>query len=154
MIAFLESPMAIQVATRDAQMRPAVVRGWGVSVEPDRQTSVVYLSEAQSEQCLANIRANGACALNIAHPVELHGVQLKGAAEILGRVSAEVRDRIEAYRDGLFTLLGTIGFERSACLGLWHDGDFVGVRLRQRSLFDQTPGEDAGAEICGPWQRL
>lgn len=154
MLGFIEAPMAIQVASRDAQLRPALVRAWGISATADGKSFDVFLSVRQSEQVLANLRANGTCAINVADPVDLRGVQIKGRAEVLGPVDDSTRARIERYRDDLFERFSLIGFPREGCMGLWCGGEFARVRVRPTRLYDQTPGDGAGNRIEQPWSRL
>lgn len=146
LVAFLEGPLAVVVATRDEELRPEVARGWGLEVADERTTVTLCVGDPPGSRTRANLETNGAIAVTCSRPSTYRTVQLKGSALELRppgeRELAAVRRHLEAF------------VEEVEPLGVRPEGarTFVGsellsVTFEVRELYDQTPGPTAGARL-------
>jgi hypothetical protein len=154
MVRFLESPVALQVATAGADLRPSSTRGFGCWVEEDRRTLRVCVLEAQARRFLGDLRLGCRVAVNATDVLDLRSLQVKGVlCERRASTLAE-QAACRAYTHELVEMFVRIGVPRDGCGGLWHSGPIAVVRVAVDALFDQTPGAGAGSKLEAPWTRL
>ena len=154
MVDFLESAVAVQVATCSLSLKPSSTRGFGCVVESDRRTLRLAVSEAQAKQCLADLEQNDRLSVNLSHVVDFRGVQVKGRLlEMLSATAAEQR-AAETYFARLVEVIGSIGLSPETTRGFWKAGPLRILRMRAETLFEQTPGAGAGAKLETTWKRL
>lgn len=154
MVRFLESSVALQLATAGADLRPSSTRGFGCWVEGDGRTLRVCVLEAQAGRFLADLDVGCRVAVNASDVLDLRSIQAKGRlSERRGATLAE-QQACRAYAAGLVEVLVRIGVPRDGCSGLWHSGPIAVVRAAVDALFDQTPGPGAGSKLEAAWSRL
>jgi len=154
MVRFLESPVALQVATAGAGLRPSSTRGFGCWVEEDRLTLRVCVLEAQAPRFLADLEVGCRVAVNAADVLDLRSVQAKGRLTERRTATLVEQEACRAYWAELVEVLVRIGVPRDGCGGLWHSGPIAVVRVAVDALFDQTPGPGAGSKLEATWTRL
>ncbi len=165
--AFIQGPVSIHAATRNAANQTTVTRCLGCRVSEDRRRVTVLLSAAQSTELLADLRADGTIAVVFSHPSSHRAVQLKavdavvasgraiGAVGAVGTVAPAAREAtrfLEAYRKALAAEVGPLGFPEGfvrALLAVTPD-DVVAVTFTPTAAFVQTPGPKAGAPLGSP----
>lgn len=139
---FLEGDTAQYVGTADADRVPAATRGWGIRCTSDGTVRILVTNDPVT---IANLRNTRRVAF-IAGDVDTNRtVQLKGTAvavEDLIPSDLEVRDR---YRELFLVAVSAIG-------NMPGDDDFwpydlVAVTVAVDALFDQSPGQNAGARV-------
>ena len=139
----MESGVSLLVGTRDAQLKPASARGFGVEVDAPRQELTVFLPAPGAPTTLANLRENGQIALTFSRAFDHRSLQVKG--QILSIAETDERQRglqdryFAAFAEGL-VFIG----HRLAQLNRFRYYPSYALRFRIESMFDQTPGPGAG----------
>lgn len=140
----------MNVAGRDAENRPALARGLGIRVSPDRRTLTVFLSETHSSQLLQCLRDNGAIAVAVTRPKTHETLQFKGRVREIRPLSIDDREAMAAYQDSFAEELETLGYRREFTRQLLAGSENgVAVVFEPTAVFDQTPGPKAGEKLGG-----
>jgi hypothetical protein len=147
--AFVQRFTSMNVAGRDAQNRPALARGLGIRVSPDRRTLTVFLSTTHSARVLQCLRENGAIAVAVTRPTTHETLQFKGRVREIVPLSVGDRAEIAAYRDSVIEELMRLGyrpeFVKTVLAG---SEDSVAVKFEPDEMFNQTPGPKAGEKLA------
>jgi hypothetical protein len=143
---FLESGVVIIMGTRDADLRPHVTRVCGARVSDDRRDVRVFISRSQGDECLGDLRDNGAVAVTFSRPTDYTTYQAKGSLVAIEEVAGDDRAWIANYLERITEVFTHVGFEPRKSARFWLD-DLVAVRFRVEHCYSQTPGPGAGAEI-------
>lgn len=154
MARFLESPVAIQLCTATAELRPSSTRGFGCRVEADARTLRLSVLDAQSKRFLEVLEPGNRIAVNFGHVVDFRSVQAKGALLDVRPADETERQAAGTYVRELRRMMARVGVPEEACQGLFHSGPVTVVRVRADKIFEQTPGPGAGAALEATWQRL
>ena len=139
--AFLQSGVAIMVATRDGKLVPDLVRGFGAVVDPDRATVTLYLPDAVNARALGNLKADPRIAAVFCRPRDYQTYQIKGrciGTRPAGSVDRELQRR---YCEEFFQAVREVGLAHPE---RWRYSPSTAVELRVEEVFDQTPGPHAG----------
>ena len=148
-IAMIDKGVSAIVASRDADLRPALMRAVGASTSVDGTHITVYLQRSQSQQLLHNLAANGHVAVVFSEPLSHRTLQLK-ASQVSQRAAAPSdRPALQRYLRAMEHEVGLVGFDPPfvrAMLGFELD-DLVAVSFHPEAAFDQTPGPKAGAAL-------
>ena len=145
--AFLEGGLGIHIGTRTARLEPNGARALAVRVEDDRLHLIVYLAEVAARRVVPDLRANGAIAVGFARPVDERACQIKGIFVGARPASDDERTVIEAQWEGFRDNLERIGIPRVGSGG-WIIWPAVAIRFRATTIFEQTPGPDAGILVA------
>lgn len=143
---FIESGVAVLVATGDAHRRPHVTYGWGPRVGRDRVSIDVFLDTARSNETLANACDNGRIAMTLADPVSYRSVQLKGTFLDVGEATPEDDAWVQRHREAFVVTTSLVGDPPGAIRSMWM-GQVVRVSFAVERAFDQTPGPSAGKPL-------
>jgi hypothetical protein len=143
---FVESGVAVLVATGDKERRPHVTYGWGPRVHADGSTVDVFVDSVRADQTLANLRANGRIAMTVAHPVYVRSVQFKGRFQGIGEGTSEDSAWVQRHRDAFLVSTSLIGDPPEVIRRLWTE-DVVRLSFVVERAFDQTPGPEAGKPL-------
>ena len=140
---FLESGLAITVATRDGDLQPDGAWAWAARVHKDRIRVTLYFFEKAAVDVVRNLESHPAIAAVLDQPTSHRACQLKGT--FLASRPAQDSDRalVERQLEGLRTELAAIGIPRAMTVG-WEYWPCVAVSMRVEQLFEQTPGPGAG----------
>ena len=146
---FAESGLSMHIGTRDGQLRPAVTRAVGLRVWPGGSQLTLYLAEATSRACVANLRENGKLAVTFSRPATHETVQIKGSVREVREATPEERPFVEDYRERFAQNLAPAGLppRLTRRLRCW---PAFAVDLEIEAVFAQTPGPGAGARMSGP----
>lgn len=137
------------VASRDAQLRPSLMRAVGSCISEDGREITVFLSRPHSRQLLQDIAATGHLAVVFSQPSTHRTIQLKATrATQRNAVPADAHD-LQRCEVSLDEELQALGYPAGlAGLLLQHRlEDLVAVSFEPEQAFDQTPGPQAGACI-------
>lgn len=143
---FIESGISVLVGTRDARLRPDCVRAAGVRADAAAGTLAVFLPQATAARALANLADNGRIAVTVTRAVDHRSLQIKGGAIEIRPASTEEKAFIERYLEQLAVDWGHVGVPRRSTRAMNFWPAFT-VRLRAETLFEQTPGPDAGHSL-------
>ncbi|HYE39987.1 MAG TPA: hypothetical protein VEB23_08655, partial [Ramlibacter sp.] len=76
LVAMMARGVSVIVGSRDASLRPSVMRGVGSRVEDGGRAVTVYLSRPQSRQVIQDLAATGHIAVVFSEPSTHRSVQL------------------------------------------------------------------------------
>ena len=143
---FLESGLAITVATRDAQMQPDGSWAWAVRVEEEGFELSVFLYEEAAAAMLRNLTVHPEIAIVLDQPTSHRACQVKG--RFVASRPARPQERAEIERQvGLFRIdLGGIGLPEGLTAG-WVLWPATALRVRVTDVFEQTPGPGTGGRL-------
>lgn len=149
LVAMMARGVSVIVGSRDAQLRPSVMRAVGSQVEAGGQDITVYLNRPQSRQLLQDIAATGHIAVVFSEPSTHRTVQLKATRAAVRQAGAQDEPVLAAYLQSMEHEIRQVGFEpRVTRAFLAHRlEDVVAVRFTPEQAFDQTPGPRAGAPL-------
>jgi hypothetical protein len=145
--AFLEGGLGIHIGTRTSRLEPNGARALAVKVEDDQLHLLVYLAEVAARRVLPDLRANGAIAVGFARPIDERACQIKGIFVEVRPAAGDERRLVEEQVDGFRTNLEHIGIPRIGTSG-WITWPAVAIRFRATTIFEQTPGPDAGTLVA------
>jgi hypothetical protein len=148
LVAFLEGPNSIMVASRDAALVPALARAVGVMCEPDGQHVVVMVPAEAGRLVLEQLTADGRVAVVTELSATHRTIQLKGQVVAIDLLPESKRPRVEAMAEAFFAQLELLGMPRTMTTRLvrW---PCKAVRVRVEQVFEQSPGPGAGE----PWKK-
>jgi hypothetical protein len=147
LVEFVQSGVAVGVATRDWSMRPALARAWGPHVSADRRSLTVCVSAADGSAMRANLEGNGAVAVGFCPPTIAKALQLKGVAAVLGDPAAEDLERVERHVHAFRAECGRIGVPPEISNRIFEASTLVLISVTIDEGFDQTPGPTAGRRL-------
>jgi hypothetical protein len=143
---FIESGVAVIVATGNADGRPHVRYGWAPRFHDDGSTVDVFLDAPRAAITLRNLRANGRIAMTVAHPVTYRSAQFKGSFRGDGEPTNDDLAWVERGREAFLVSTSLVGDPPGSIRNLWMD-EVVRVTFVVEQAFDQTPGPEAGRPL-------
>ncbi|HKU37299.1 MAG TPA: pyridoxamine 5'-phosphate oxidase family protein [Polyangiales bacterium] len=143
---YIESGVSMLVATRDAALRPHVLRAVGAVIGKDRTTLTTYLNKQVAERALDNLRDNGKIALTCSRPYDHRGWQVKGTMISMRDGDESDRAHQERYLAGFVEHVYIVGLPRSVMRQL-RIFPSVAVTFGVEDVFVQTPGPGAGRRL-------
>lgn len=137
---------SLVVATRDRERATHIARAVGVIASASRRAVTVYLPTATAAAVLADVGDNGALAVVLSRPSDSRTLQLKGRVTQVRDAAPGEREPIERWREAFADQLDQIGVAATvaARLACW---PAVALSVEVDSVFDQSPGPGAGAEV-------
>lgn len=146
---FLTHHVSILVGSCSADCVPSVARAYGCRVAPDRRAVTVFLSVAQSQQVLRDLRAGGGIAVVFSRPRTHETVQLKGERPLITPLADGDREAMRAYGRSFGEEVGAIGFGESFQHAIMSgvEDEAVAVSFTPSAAFEQTPGPSAGRPL-------
>jgi hypothetical protein len=146
LVSFLESGVAIVVATRDDDLQPEIARGWGLEVDTTAGTATLCLDAPPGSRTRTNLAGNGALAVTCSRPSTYRTVQLKGSALELREPTGEQLTAARRHLEAFVEEVGKVGVEPEGARTFLGD-ELVSVTFDVRELYDQTPGPRAGERL-------
>ncbi|MCD6076601.1 MAG: hypothetical protein K0R89_539 [Ramlibacter sp.] len=151
LVAMMARGVSVIVGSRDAKLRPSIMRAVGSRIERDGQDITVYLSRSTSRQLIQDIAATGQLAVVFSEPSTHRTVQLKASRADIRSAVDEDAPVLAAYLRSMEHEIQQVGFGPSVARALLAHRleDVVAVRFTPEQAFDQTPGPRAGAALGG-----
>ena len=147
-VAFIQGPVSVIVATRNAELAPDVVRGCGCRVSRDRRQVTVLIEPARASSLLDDIAANGLVAVVFSQPSTHRTIQLKGEDARLVPVTAADRAAARRHRQQWCADLASIGYAPEFAAAVHGGGGpLAAIRFTPTAAFQQTPGPGAGQPL-------
>ena len=148
-IALVAKGVSAIVASRDAALRPSIMRAVGSHISADGQEVTVYLRRSQSEQLLRDIAQTGEIAVVFSEPSSHQTLQLKARQATQRPATADDLPVLQAYQRSMVQEVGRVGYgpRYVAAMLAAPLADVVAVSFVPTSAFDQTPGPRAGAAL-------
>jgi hypothetical protein len=141
--AFLESGLAITIATRDADLQPDGAWAWAARVHEDRTHLTVFLHEKGAEAMLRNLTVHPEIAVALDLPSSHRACQVKGRFVAARRARPAERARVERQVEAFVADLESIGVGRELTAA-WTCWPCAALKIRVAQLFEQTPGPGTG----------
>ncbi len=151
LLAMMDRGVSVIVGSRDAGLRPSVMRAVGSHIGQDGRTITVFVSRRQSRQLVQDISATGHVAVVFSEPATHRSVQVKARRASLRNADAADEPVLARYLASMETEIGRVGFApplTRAMLAHRID-DLVAISFEPELAFDQTPGPKAGARLAG-----
>jgi len=148
-IALVDQGVSAIVASRDAALRPSVMRAVGSRISADGLHITVYLRPSQSRQLLADIAATGHVAVVFSDPPSHRTLQVKATAARLRPAGPQDEAVLQRYLAAMQHAVGQVGYgpDYVAAMLAAPPHDLVAVEFTPESAFDQTPGPRAGTPL-------
>ncbi len=144
---FLESNVAILVATCDAGNRPTISRGYGLRVSEDREHVTVFVASLQSATALSDIEQTARIVVNATRISDYESYQLKGNGAQRYEPNGQDKLHAEQYVRGLKSEMEKVGLTRSQTnnvLRSFNQQPMAAIRFTLQEVYCQTPGPGAG----------
>lgn len=148
-VAMIAKGVSAIVASRDAALRPSLMRAVGSTITPDGSEITVFLARSQSRQLLQDLAATGQIAVVFSQPTTHRTVQVKARA-INGRAaSAEDLPALQRYLEAMEYEICSIGHTAAIVRAMFafELQDLVAISFTPAEAFDQTPGPKAGTAL-------
>lgn len=144
--AFVQSGVAISVASRDASMNTSVTRGVACSVTADRRSVTVYVPVAPAGVLLDHVLASGTIAVCFSQPSTHRTIQLKGNDAQVVSPDANSAALVAAQSDALVANLARFGYAEELIRAIFPRSSegVAAIRFTPSIGFAQTPGPQAG----------
>ncbi len=151
LVAMMARGVSVNVASRDAAMRPSLMRAVGSSVEQDGRWITVFVSRSQSRQLVQDLAATGCIAVVFSEPATHRTVQLKATHVELRHATAQDEPALAAYLTSMEVELGRIGYPPAIPRAMLSHRlqDVVAISFEPQQAFNQTPGPRAGTPLAG-----
>ena len=149
LVAMIAAGVSVIVGSRDAALRPSLMRAVGSQVDAASQRITVYLARAQSRQLLQDLAATGQIAVVFSQPSTHRTLQVKAGQVEIRNAVAEDQPVLAAYLLAMEHEIQQVGFGppvTRAMLAHRHE-DVVAVSFTAQQAFDQTPGPQAGSAL-------
>ena len=149
LVAMMARGVSVIVSSRDAKLRPSIMRAVGSRVERDGQDITVYLSRPSSRQVIQDIAATGQVAVVFSEPSTHRTVQLKASRAEIRSAVADDAPVLAAYLASMEHEIQQVGIAPPLTRAMLAHRleDVVAVRFTPEQAFDQTPGPRAGTAI-------
>ena len=145
--AFLEQGVGIHIGTRNEQLHPNGARAIAAKVEGGGSHLVVYVAEIAAARLRADLESNGQASVVFGRPEDERSCQVKGVFVDIRSATESERPLMEKQWDGFLGQLEMIGIPRVSAAN-WITWPAVAIRLKVTTIFEQTPGPQAGAQIA------
>lgn len=150
LIAMIDRGVSVIVSSRDAALRPSLMRAVGSRINADGSEITVYLARSQSAQLLQDLASSGRIAVVFSSPSSHRSVQVKGTG-INGRAAtAQDLPLLRRYLQAMEFEICSIGYrlELVRAMLAFDLEDLVAISFTPTHAFDQTPGPKAGCPIA------
>jgi hypothetical protein len=150
--AFLESPVAIDVAACSSDGRPSSTRAFGAFVAPGSNRLRVYVSRREGRRFLEDAQRGGPVAAVFCRPLTHAAIQLKGREVELAMMTAADVEVVAAHRRRFVESFAALGFRRELVDSYLRsvETDLAALEFTVESIFEQTPGPKAGVTRMEP----
>jgi hypothetical protein len=149
--ALMTGQVSIIVGSRDARLRPHLMRAVGCRLSPDRHRVTLLMPLGGSRELLDDLRDNGRIAVVFTEPSSNRTLQLKGEDARVTACDADDAALAERYLRGFVDEIAQLGFSAQVAHTLvGHDEQRVAVHFTVAAAFEQTPGPAAGEPLAAP----
>jgi hypothetical protein len=149
LLAMMARGVSVIVASRDAELRPSMMRAMGSNVENDGQRITVFLSRAQSQQLLQDLAAGAPIAAVFSEPATHHCVQVKASRVAVRDAAPRDEPLLVRYLASMEREVQRVGFppHLTRAMLACRLPDLAAVEFEPEQAFDQTPGPRAGKPL-------
>ena len=150
-VAIMARGVSVIAASRDAQLRPSIMRAVGSSVEDGGRSITIFVSRRQSRQLLQDIAATGHLAVVFGEPSTHRTVQVKATRASLRDARREDEPGLARYLLSMEHEIAHIGQPPAFTQAMLAHRleDLVAITFEPEEAFEQTPGPRAGEPLQG-----
>jgi hypothetical protein len=151
LLAMIARGVSVNVASRDASLRPSLMRAVGSDISSDGSLVTVYLARSQSRQLIQDIASTGQLAVVFSEPATHRTVQLKAGSATHRPATEADRPLLARYLGSMEHEIGRVGYPPVVTRAMLAHKleDVVAVTFTPEQAFDQTPGPQAGRRLGG-----
>jgi hypothetical protein len=151
LLAMIARGVSVNVASRDASLRPSLMRAVGSDISADGSRVTVYLARSQSRQLIQDIASTGQLAVVFSEPATHRTVQLKAGSATHRPATEADRPLLARYLGSMEHEIGRVGYPPVVTRAMLAHKleDVVAVTFTPEQAFDQTPGPQAGRRLGG-----
>jgi hypothetical protein len=143
--------VSIMVGSRDASLRPHLMRAVGCRLSADWRRATLLVPQGSSGEVLNDLRDNGHIAVVFSEPSSNRTLQLKGHDATVTQCGPDDAALAERYVQGFVAEIGKLGFAADvAHTILSQDDTLLAVHFTIAEAFEQTPGPAAGEPLTRP----
>ena len=137
------------VASRDAALRPSLMRAVGSDVGANGSHVTVYVGRGQARQLVQDIAANGNIAVVFSEPASHRTVQVKATRASVRNATAADEPVLARYLASMEHELLRINIPPvlTRAMLAHRVEDLVAITFSPEQAFDQTPGPKAGSAL-------
>lgn len=148
---FLLGPVSMNIASRDAALTPSVARACGCRITADGKRLTIFLSASRAAAVLRDLRAGAPIAVVFSRPQTHESVQIKAESAAIEVLAPGDRQLIIAYGEAFVAECIALGYEEALMRGIFPhvEDDALAVSFIPASMFEQTPGPNAGKRLGG-----
>jgi hypothetical protein len=149
LLAMMARGVSVNVASRDAALRPSLMRAVGSSVAEGGRSITVFVSRRQSRQLVQDIAATGRVAVVFSEPSTHRTVQVKATRATLRNAVPADEPVLARYLASMEHEIQLVGYppEVPRAMLAHRIGDVVAITFEPELAFDQTPGPRAGTRL-------
>lgn len=151
---FLKLPVMLVASVRSIQGKAAIARGMGVRLGADRAHVDFLVSRMQWPNAVLGLEAGAPVALTACDPKDYRTIQIKGRLVAVTDADASDLALGKEYRDRIFANLRALGVEDRQIACWLAAEDLVRLRFTPITVFDQTPGQGAGAALASAAENI
>lgn len=151
---FLKLPVMLVAAVRGNHGKAAIARGMGVRLGADRAHVDFLVSRMQWPDAVLGLEAGAPVALTACDPKDYRTIQIKGRLVAVTDADASDLALGTEYRDRIFANLRALGVEDRQIACWLAAEDLVRLRFAPMTVFDQTPGQGAGAALTSSAENI
>lgn len=150
-VAMIDRGVSVIVASRDASLRPSVMRAVGSSIGEGGRSITVFVSRRQSRQLVQDIAATGHLAVVFSEPASHRAVQVKATSATLRGARADDEPLLARYLASMEREIQLVGHPPPVTRAMLAHRleDLVAITFEPAFAFDQTPGPKAGTPLAG-----
>ncbi len=146
-VEFIQSGVAVGVATCDDELTPSFSRGWGPEVSGDGRSLRLCVAAPAGSPMRSNLEENAAIAVGFSPPTIAQALQVKGAAAVVCEPDADDLARAEQHRRLFEAECARIGAPAEVSQRMFVGERLVAVEISIAEVYDQTPGPTAGRRL-------
>ncbi|WP_445681920.1 hypothetical protein [Radicibacter daui] len=144
---FMEGPVMIVAATRDAALRPTVCRLSGLIATAGEDRFHGLVSASLWPQALANLQPGWPVAVTFANPADYRAFQVKGSVIAVTPATQAEKARAERYVADTYQTLSTLGSSPRQIASWLTIENLHSIAITATAAFRQTPGPGAGLAL-------
>lgn len=147
--AFIQGPVSISLASRDAARRTTIARGLSCRVSEAREQISILVCGVRAAPLLAELRLDGWVAASYSLPATHETLQVKGHDARVEPARPGDETLAAAHRAAFATQIAVAGFTPAFTEALLHHepGQLCWVRFTPAAVYMQTPGPRAGERL-------
>lgn len=138
--------VAVVVATRDADMRPRLGRGWGAEVLAGDALRLC-VDAPEGSPLRAALAARREIAVTFAQPSTYRSVQVKGMVTATAEPTAEQFASVDRHETSFAADAALVGVPVRMVARMLDRTSLLSVTLTVEAVYNQTPGAKAGDRL-------